>query len=159
VNMAFHLARRIMRHLKTRKRLASTAGAFVLRASQQKNSEEWLVKNTLGKPEFLEDWSSIAFLLGAGYWTRIWIIQEAGLAKKLTVYCGHDTIEWDALCLVHRVWHDFSNSIATTTDRSLLDWYVDVQCNSVHVHFPNRMAIRMQPYALLNMLKVHNVGP
>jgi hypothetical protein len=102
-------------------------------------------------------------LLNKFYWTRIWIIQEVALAKKLKVRCGRGTVEWDALCLVHRVWNGFSRMIETTTTYSYLDWYIEVQNNWEDWEWTRRLSIRIVSYQLrlqaLHMLKPRSVGP
>ncbi|OCK80648.1 hypothetical protein K432DRAFT_327853, partial [Lepidopterella palustris CBS 459.81] len=45
-------------------------------------------------------------LFAKPYWTRIWVIQEIGLARKLTVYCGNRSFDWQAICIIHRVWKE-----------------------------------------------------
>jgi Heterokaryon incompatibility protein (HET) len=49
--------------------------------------------NTLFNPEALrlfEQW-----IFGNDYWNRVWIIQEIGLARKLAVFTGYGTIQWE----------------------------------------------------------------
>ena len=136
-----------------------TAMSFLLRAWQQEDPQDWLEK-TLGRSEFTQDWISMSSLLTGEYWTRIWIIQEVGLAKQLKVYCQGEIVQWDALCLVHRVWHAFKHSIATTTDRDLLNWYIDVQ--SHYVRIINRRWVLKQssnPLSTLHALDRKMNGP
>lgn len=111
---------------------ANVAAAFICRTWQQKDVEEWL-KSTLGKEEFFEDWCSVIALFAKPYWTRIWVIQEIGLARKLTVYCGNRSFDWQAICIIHRVWKEFMGSTATKINPGLVNWGARVQSYSVHV--------------------------
>lgn len=43
------------------------------------------------------NWSSLLILCGLDYWTRVWIVQEVGLAKDLQIFCGVDQIAWQVL--------------------------------------------------------------
>lgn len=37
---------------------------------------------------------SLVMLFRRSYWARLWIVQEAALAKDLILYCGSDTLAW-----------------------------------------------------------------
>lgn len=39
-------------------------------------------------------WNAIEELLSLSYWTRIWIVQEFVLARRVTIHCGSHSIEW-----------------------------------------------------------------
>ncbi|KAE9377439.1 hypothetical protein N431DRAFT_434702 [Stipitochalara longipes BDJ] len=142
---------------------ARTAIAFLHKALQQENPERWLIEATVTNPAFLEEWISVVMLINRFYWIRIWIIQEVGLAKKLKVGCGRGTVEWDGLCLVHRVWYGFSRVIETTTYRDILDWYIEVQSHWDDFEWSRRMTIKIASYQgrlqAIRMLQPRSVGP
>jgi Heterokaryon incompatibility protein (HET) len=46
---------------------------------------------------WLDPLRAISNLLNREYWTRIWIIQELGLANKITLQCGGHTVDWESI--------------------------------------------------------------
>ena len=58
-------------------------------------------------------WDIIRDICGNSYWTRLWIVQEIGLARSLRICWGRDHIEWDdfaSLCPV--LPNDLQKSVA-----------------------------------------------
>lgn len=52
------------------------------------------------------DWSSLGKLGRRGWFTRTWILQEVGLAKRAIVHCGGYSCEWQAVAFVAwTLWH------------------------------------------------------
>ena len=47
-------------------------------------------------PEDDAIWEDIRQLLGRGWFRRVWVIQEAVLARNLTLYCGDFNMRWDS---------------------------------------------------------------
>ena len=44
-----------------------------------------------------EDWQGLLKLCLREYWSRVWIVQEVLLARDINIYCGNDSMSWDAL--------------------------------------------------------------
>jgi hypothetical protein len=40
-------------------------------------------------------WEALSTICQRGYWSRIWVIQEIGLASKATIYCGSSSARWE----------------------------------------------------------------
>ncbi|KAE8443531.1 hypothetical protein EG329_001771 [Mollisiaceae sp. DMI_Dod_QoI] len=141
---------------------AHVAVEFVRRAWEQEDPEDWL-RSTLGKKRFSEEWRSVIALFGQEYWTRIWIIQEIALARKLKVHYDNGSFEWQAIYLVHRVWQEFLRSITSMTDPNLVNWFVDVQSYSVST--TRRVQVKLMPdigilkLVAIRAIQLQNVGP
>ncbi|KAF8860660.1 hypothetical protein BDZ45DRAFT_778174 [Acephala macrosclerotiorum] len=45
----------------------------------------------------------ILALLNRDYWNRVWIIQEVFKARKITIYCGYETLSWNYLVKFFRM--------------------------------------------------------
>jgi len=41
-----------------------------------------------------QKWAALLNLLEKSYWSRVWIVQEIGLAKEIQVICGEDQVPW-----------------------------------------------------------------
>ncbi|PGH02631.1 hypothetical protein GX51_04514 [Blastomyces parvus] len=46
-------------------------------------------------PSLLKEWIALSALIRRPWFSRRWIIQEIALAKKATVYCGGECVEWE----------------------------------------------------------------
>lgn len=62
------------------------------------NSKEAL--NILGPYCQIEYWKAVSRLFQRKYFTRVWIIQEISLAKKVKLQCGGHLMDWDDLTIV-----------------------------------------------------------
>ncbi|RDW66342.1 hypothetical protein BP6252_09977 [Coleophoma cylindrospora] len=54
---------------------------------------------------YLSHWEHLAELCSVGYWRRLWIVQECGLAKTIRILYGCEAIEWYAFSSL-RQWLD-----------------------------------------------------
>ncbi|RDW71867.1 hypothetical protein BP5796_07901 [Coleophoma crateriformis] len=61
---------------------------------------------------YLHHWEHLAELCNIGYWSRIWIVQEVGLARTIHILFGFDVLEWDAFSSL-RQWLD-NNSLGSS---------------------------------------------
>jgi hypothetical protein len=87
-----------MEHLETK--FGATYGDFVSyakratknysRSPSQQTAWQEAVESMLGVQQI----EAIVKLCNRPYWSRIWIVQEACLAPKLTVFCGSKRVDW-----------------------------------------------------------------
>ena len=47
-----------------------------------------------------QDWKALREFLSCAWFSRVWVIQEAAMASKLTVFCGKHRLEWSFLVLL-----------------------------------------------------------
>ena len=45
-------------------------------------------------PRFEKEWRAAIQLLSLPWFSRIWVVQEISVARKATIWCGNDTIDW-----------------------------------------------------------------
>ncbi|RDW92423.1 hypothetical protein BP5796_01817 [Coleophoma crateriformis] len=50
-------------------------------------------------------WAALSKLCSRSYWERVWIVQEVGLAEKLTIFCGQDKLPWFYLARICQTLH------------------------------------------------------
>jgi hypothetical protein len=48
-------------------------------------------------------WESVRHLCRNSYWTRVWIVQEIGLAQNIRIHWSRDHIEWDDFVSLYAV--------------------------------------------------------
>lgn len=48
-------------------------------------------------PEELYTWFSLVRFIKRTWFSRVWIVQELALAKKIIIYCGKNQLDWDIL--------------------------------------------------------------
>jgi hypothetical protein len=62
---------------------------------------------------YLDKLRVVSYLFRNEYWTRVWIVQEINLAKRLVAYHGHKSVDWQQMCkfctsmMVHHSIEDF----------------------------------------------------
>lgn len=56
-----------------------------------------LLKTDLCSQEFTRICPEWAAFVKRRYWSRQWIVQEVALAKRVTIYCGSDSADWQQL--------------------------------------------------------------
>jgi hypothetical protein len=54
-------------------------------------------RNKRNQPGF---WYKLASLYNLSYWTRLWIVQEIGLAARLEIYYGQSHVDWSAIEMI-----------------------------------------------------------
>lgn len=58
----------------------------------------WMETYILMSPEdFYKATEIVESILSSDYWTRIWIVQEIVVAKRISVYCGSKRLGWQSL--------------------------------------------------------------
>lgn len=70
------------------------------------------------------------------YWRRVWVIQEAVLARRATVWCGRDSVAWDVLQMALKAFQltvSLPRAEATTT--AALSIIADVNQDISHLRF------------------------
>ncbi|KAM0264305.1 hypothetical protein ACHAQJ_000795 [Trichoderma viride] len=87
-----------------------------------------------------QSWLSVVRLFQRTYFSRVWIIQEVVLAKKVTVMCGSYNIDWKALA-------DASHFFSTTGWRHYLDHLAQIQ------------DVNMSDPAIRQMTRIYHQAP
>ncbi|KAI1774158.1 hypothetical protein F4818DRAFT_74872 [Hypoxylon cercidicola] len=97
--------------------------------------EDWGTKITQGKHEELKDkievtdpiWVSISRLLNRRWFTRMWIVQEVVLARKLIIVCGKHRLSWDIFyaaakhCLIRNKYDPKIDIATLDTAKNIID--------------------------------------
>ncbi|KHN96000.1 Heterokaryon incompatibility [Metarhizium album ARSEF 1941] len=77
---------------------ANDAIWFLSHLRRRMDSEETVKRQTMSLMELnIESpgWRALARLVGHGYWTRCWVIQEIAVSKKVIISYGGELITWD----------------------------------------------------------------
>jgi hypothetical protein len=61
------------------------------------------LRMSISIPEHWEKWHDLAVLCELPYWSRLWIIQEIGLASDLEVYHGYSSIDWGSFTSIREL--------------------------------------------------------
>lgn len=107
----FERAERVLVWLGPTNFLSGDAFALLhlLEASQ---ASEQQVREIIQDPGNEGRWRALINLFQRAYWKRVWVIQEVQVAKRITVLCGDDKIEWSALLGIQRIlWDDHAASL------------------------------------------------
>jgi hypothetical protein len=67
-------------------------------------------------------WRAITELWSRHFWSRTWIIQEMVLAKKISVLCGNETLDWDMFSTFDDCEEPIRRSNPITIQRSIEHW-------------------------------------
>ena len=98
-SMAFDLARQLARHEYP---LLPRKSANIKPRHEVKNDLEWFGLVVHARPDHINDlepadidrWNALAEIYRRPWFTRIWVIQEVGMASSVIVMCGTATITW-----------------------------------------------------------------
>ena len=98
-SMAFDLARQLARHEYP---LLPRKSASIKPRHEVKNDLEWFALVVYARPDQINDlepadidrWNALAEIYRRPWFTRIWVIQEVGMASSVLVMCGTATITW-----------------------------------------------------------------
>ena len=97
----------------------------LLEVSQSSSQQ---VEEIINDPDRAGEWKALVDLFRRPYWRRVWVIQEVQVARRITVFCGHDEIEWNGLLGIQRMlWDEHAASLialahSATWLRSLHYW-------------------------------------
>lgn len=107
----FERAERVIVWLGPTDSLSGDAFALLhLLAASQSSKEK--VEEIIQDSQREGDWRALIDLFQRAYWRRAWVIQEVQVARRITVLCGGDKIEWVALLGVQRMlWDEHANSL------------------------------------------------
>ncbi len=97
--MAFDLARQLARHDYP---LLPRKSSSIKPRHEVKNDLEWFALVAYARPDQINDlepaeidrWNALAEIYRRPWFTRIWVIQEVGMASSVIVRCGTATITW-----------------------------------------------------------------
>ena len=121
--------------------LAVKMGEYTLQNPTKKLSKKAFGK--YGIPERSNScWAQLQALLeGAGrsYWTRVWILQELGEARKITVYCGDRSVEWMHFAVLFELFQKHSDFYVEIEDLSVFLW--ERTMGLIHTYSRNKSVI------------------
>jgi hypothetical protein len=107
----FRYAKRVIVWLGPANILSGDAFAL-LHLLEVSQSSAQQVEEIIQDPDRAEEWRALIDLFQRAYWRRAWVIQEVQVAKRITVLCGDDEIEWDNLLRIQRMlWDEHAASL------------------------------------------------
>ena len=78
--------------------------SFIIEIGRDGINNNSIYKNIYNKWRTLSEydawWTALKDLCLRGYWKRLWIIQEIGLARDIELCCGHDYVSGDWFYIV-----------------------------------------------------------
>lgn len=66
----------------------------------------WSFDELISNHDYVDSWNALKELMKRPWFSRRWVVQKIALAKKGTVYCGSESLDW----------HEFSDAISLFAD-------------------------------------------
>ena len=95
MDSVYKLASRIVLWLGPEQQRTEQAMSLILTAEEHHFEHSWFLKSTESENS-LDVFYTVALLLASAYWERLWIVQEVGFARAITIYTGRFTVEYNA---------------------------------------------------------------
>ncbi|RDW60748.1 hypothetical protein BP6252_12131 [Coleophoma cylindrospora] len=90
---------------------SSLAMQHLIAASASADPEAWFITRLQQDFESQTlEWKAIIQLFRMDYWSRVWIIQETAVSRRLSVSCGRHSISWDLAVAAQNAWVSFRAS-------------------------------------------------
>jgi hypothetical protein len=109
---------------------------------------EWMHTSISKQPKF---WEELAAIFELPYWSRLWIIQEVVLARKLSLLWGVDICDWDSFSGFHRTLKSYLGS-ANNLPTSIIPTVCSVSSNFATTLNTYRESWRYEPRSFTGVL-------